>query len=85
MIQFLKILGVMSLLAVIATAFFPEVTELPFGMDEAFIIFVGGIKGLISLLPWMEIVWNCLLIALGVDILLFTWHWVHTIINLLRG
>jgi len=85
MISLLKTIGWISLIALVIPIFFPVVTELPFGLDEAFVIFVSTIKGLISLLPWLEIVWNIMLLALGVKVLLFTWHWIHTIINLVRS
>jgi len=84
MLSTLKWLGIISVVATVLGLFFEPVTELPLGIDEALTFFVGTITGLISVMPWLEIVWQILLLGLSIKILLFTWHWIKYIIDLFR-
>jgi len=81
MIPYLSFLTVLALLVVV-TAFMPVVTELPFGMDTALVFFVGTIKALLQLMPWLQIVWNLILWAIFIKSLLFAWKWVQWFIQL---
>lgn len=84
MITVIKILGTLAVL-VILTGFMPVVSELPLGMDDALIFFVGTIKALLTLMPWMGIVFTLFLLALLIKSLLFAWHWVRWFIELVNG
>lgn len=82
MISTLKFLGILGVLAIIIYPLLPVVTELPFGIDEALQFFVGNIRALIELLPWLATVWNLFLWALFIKSLLFIFHWVRWFVEL---
>jgi len=84
MITLAKTLAFFGLLVLIATVM-PQVDHLPYGMDEALTLFVSTIHGIISLMPWMQTPWNLILVAIGVDIALFTWHWIRYFVDLVKG
>lgn len=85
MFTIIKYTAGVALISFILTSVFGPVETLPFGIDEAMIFFVSTIKGLVSLFPWLEVVWDLVLLALLIKSLLFLWHWIHTIINLVRS
>jgi len=59
----------------IVAAFLPVVTELPFGLDAPMVFFATTIKGVTTLMPWMQTVWDLILLALFIEFLLQTWEW----------
>jgi len=85
MITALKVATWILVITTIVGLFFDPVTELPFGMDEALTFFVSTIRALIELLPWLGIVWNVIVLSLFIKGLLFTWHWIVTVIHLVRS
>lgn len=84
MITLIKIVGVFAVLGTL-TLFMPVVTALPLGMDEALTFFVGNIRALVELLPWMELPFTLIMWALFIKSLLFAWHWIKWFIELIRG
>jgi len=84
MITTLKVIGVLAVL-VILTGFMPVVTELPFGMDAALSFFIGTIRAILELMPWMQIVFQLILWAMFIESLLFAWKWVQWFMELIRG
>jgi len=84
MITILVVTGILALL-VILTGFMPVVSELPLGMDAALTFFVATIKAIMTLMPWMQIVFTLFLLALLVKSLLFAWGWIKWFIELVRG
>lgn len=82
MISILKFLGVLGLLALV-TAFLPTVTELPLGIDEAVVFFIGTIKALVNLIPFMQVPFTLILLAVSIRFALFVWHWVRWLVELI--
>lgn len=80
-------IGIAATLAIllILSKFLPVVSELPFGMDEALIIFTSTVRGIIEIMPWLGIVWFYILLALFIKGLMFTFHWSIFFLNLFAG
>jgi len=84
MITVLKVIGILAIL-VILTGYLPVVSELPFGMEAALIFFVGTIRGILELMPWLQIVFTLILFAMFIRSMLFAWTWTKWFIELIRG
>lgn len=69
----------------IATFFLNDIDRLPFGLDDAMTTFVGVIKALLGIMPWFQVPWNLMLLALSIAFGLWIWHWVKYFINVVRG
>lgn len=93
MITILKIIGVVGVLLGI-TSFMPEVvpvgqcpdsvegcTTLPATLENGMEFFVNTISGILDLLPFLEVVWNLIMLALVVKVSLFTWSWLRWLIE----
>lgn len=65
--------------------FLKDVTSLPFGIDPAINKFGQIVAAFIDLMPWFEVVWNLLTLALYIKFILFAWHWIKYLIGLIRG
>jgi len=61
------------------------VTELPFGMDEALNYFATVIGQILHVMPWMEVVWQVFLIAMGVKVTLWLIEMMLFMYKLVRG
>jgi len=86
MITALKYSFVMGVIGLIfASPLFPTVEILPYGIDEALIMFVGTIKGFISLFPELFTpIWNVIVWGLIITFLLFLWERIQWLIDLFR-
>jgi len=67
------------------TFFLPDVTELPFGMQEVLEFVVGAIKGFVTVFPFAELPWNLFLLGLFIEFLYYSWYWVNWFIDKIRG
>jgi len=47
---------------------FPEITTLPYGIDELMVTAVQYFHGAMETLPYLEVVWNSFLIVLGFEL-----------------
>lgn len=68
----------------IALFWLPDVTSLPFGIEEALTFFGSTIKGLTVVLPFMELPWKLALFALYLHYLMWSWHWIKWFIERVR-
>lgn len=66
-------------------SFFDLVTELPFGMDEVLLSFMGYVHALIEVIPPLGTVWNVILSMLLVKLSLFLFPYLRWVVNLIRG
>jgi len=70
-------------------SFLPQVTALPTiagaSMDTAVTTVYGLIHGMLTAMPFLQIVWYCLLWYYGIKITLLTWPFIRWFINLIRG
>lgn len=84
MITLIKVISIFAILGTL-TLFMPVVTELPFGMDEALMFFVGNVRALVELLPWMELPFQLIMWGLFIQTLFFAWHWIKYFLEIVRG
>ena len=82
MISTLKFFGILGVIAIVLYPFLPVVTVLPYGMDEALVFFVGSIKAILQILPWLQIVWDLFILALFIKSLLFIFNSVRWFVEL---
>jgi len=70
-------------------SFLPQVTELPtiggVSMDTAVLTVYGLIHGMLEAMPFLGIVWSCLLWYYGIKFTLLAWTFIRWFINLVRG
>lgn len=78
-------LNLLATIPIVLMAIFPTVTQLPFGMDPAVHLFIGTLKGILDVFPWLNIVFTIFLLGLGVKFALFTFRMVVWIISVIRG
>jgi len=68
-----------------ATSWLPQVSELPFGMHNAFLIFSGSLAAILELMPWLQIVWHLFLLAVTIRTALLSWEFFKWFMSLIRG
>lgn len=67
------------------TAVFPKVEELPFGMDEVLTILFGSLTALAGMFEPFAIVYNRVLLALGIAIMFYFWRWVILLFHFIKS
>jgi len=70
--------------AQLALFWLPDVQTLPFGLETALSFMGSTIKGLIEVLPFLELPWKYALFALYLHYLLISWHWIKWFIEHVR-
>jgi len=63
----------------------PEVTTLPWGIDEPLLFFMIRINDLMYVMPWLETVWNVFIIGVSVKIAVFIFKWTIRAYTLIVG
>lgn len=61
------------------------VTSLPFGLDAGFLTFSSVINGALASMPWIEVPFRLILIAIQIKVFLVVFDITRWLINLLRG
>lgn len=83
MIVFMVLSGIIGIFGLLMSVF-PDVIALPYGIDEAMSFFVNTVKSIIIVFPFMQVIWNLILLSLTIEVLLFTWTWVRWFIERIR-
>ena len=60
------IIGIFSVIF----GWFPEITELPYGIDSVMVTAVSYFHGAMETLPYLTVVWDSFLIVLGIELAL---------------
>jgi hypothetical protein len=84
MIYALKIAGGVVVLYGISL-FLPTAGEVTPGFDAAIAYFIGIVRSLVDLLPFMEVPFELVMIALFIHFTLFVWQWLVRIWGLILG
>lgn len=83
MITTLKYLSILAFVTLV-TYGLPTVTELPFGIDDAMVLFISTIRSLVAIIPFMVVPYYLIIAMLSIRFSLFVWHWIRWIIGLIR-
>jgi len=61
------------------------VTELPWGLDTPLTYFMTLINNITYAMPWLDIVWTIFLLALAINVVIYTIELLMWFIKLVRG
>lgn len=85
MITVLTIVAILIGALAYVTGAVPQVTELPWGLEEPLSIFMNQINTLITVFPPLEVIWQVFIIALTVKIAVISFEIAWRVITLIRG
>lgn len=71
--------------SIFLSAYFGQVTSLPFGLDELIDFFMSTVNNLRNLMPWLNTLWEVFIIGLIVKIAIWTFDKILWFIQLVRG
>lgn len=71
--------------SIFLSAYFGQVTSLPFGLDEPIDFFMSTVNNLRNLMPWLNTLWEVFIIGLIVKIAIWTFDKILWFIQLVRG
>jgi len=85
MINFVSGFAFLAVITLFWTATYGTVTELPWGMEEPFQIFMQQINILRNMMPWLDELWKFIVYVLVFEIAYFVYLKTWDIIKLIRG
>jgi len=78
MLLYFLIAAVLWILSAVFSIF-PSVSALPFGLDSLIETGVGYVYALAASFPFLQVVIQLALAAIGIKLALFTWHFIEKI------
>jgi len=85
MMSFATTVALLTTVGLILPILLPNVTELPWGLEDVLSVFMANINMIITTMPWMAVIWHVLVIGLTIKTALLVFDIFYKVVKLIRG